>query len=259
MVDIARALNELTVYMADLLRSPDPRRFVIIHRVSRTATKLIQVTSLRVEDFEDPTKKRGGIGYFKERELAPDAAVPATLDFTAKVVLDSIADAISATLTSSRKQRFCEVERFACCALNFLVAASQPEPSKKEETEIGCEDPEAAYIREGLMHARPVDTEQLRREILEIEGTQHGILAEVALAKVAHDEAAELAHLVAALRDCSPDVEGALRARIDQLKEKIIFRTKGSNGVVSADVSRGHQPGREEARDDPPQGHPHAA
>lgn len=264
MADITPVLSEITTFLLETLRSADPRRFAIVHRVSRTATKFIQATSLRVEDFEDPqrSKRRGGIGYFKDmvesapQVLVPDDLTPASLD-----VLSAMTVALVSASESNRKLRFAEVERITDCALHFIASvtpATEKSGKSGKVNVIACENPEEDYIRDAEEHA-PVDTNQLRREILEIEGTDSQIRAEAALAQIAKDEATELAALLSALKTGPGNLGPVITARIEVLEKNLVFRMKGKNAVVSTNVLRGHQPGGEGEGDDHSQGHPHDA
>lgn len=202
-------------------------------------------------------KKRGLL--FKDHDTTPQVLVPDELAPTSTAVLVAMTEAIAQHLQTDRTHRFTEVERLAECALNFIASVM---PRTKGETVrvINCDDPEGDYIRDAEENP-PRDTNQLRREILEIEGTDSQIRAELALAKIATEEAAELSHLLTAQKASGSDHElyGPVADRIAQLRAKIAFRSKGENGVVSANVSRGHQPRGEGARENSSSGDTHAA
>lgn len=262
-VDVAPVLREITNLLLETLRSTDPRRFAIVHHVNRTATRFIQATSVRAEDFEDKDtleRKRPPL-FFRDGDTAPRVLVPEELAPTSTAVLVAMTEAITIQLQTERSHRFKEAERLAECALSFIatVMPATKVESKGATTVIACDDPEGDYIREGQTHA-PRDTNQLRREILEIEGTDSQIRAELALAKIATEEAAELSHLLSAQKGGSDhDLYGPVADRIALLRAKIAFRSKGENGLVSANVSRGHQPRGEGARKDHSPGDAHAA
>jgi len=104
MADSSATLTEMTEFMLETLRSSDPRRFFTVHRVSRTATKFIRATSLRVEDFEEQPSVKKSV-FFKERILAPQVLVPEPPSATVTAVLDSMTVAIVEVLGSSRPMR----------------------------------------------------------------------------------------------------------------------------------------------------------
>lgn len=279
-IDLTPVLESITQLLLAALRGTDPRRFAIVHQVSKSTIKLNQVLSQRVEDFEDPHRpKRSGIGYFKEMLSTPQVAVPRDLDSSAAEVLRAMTKGLEVLLTSSRRHRFNEVERLADAALHFIGSVAAPAEKRRgargDVAAIGCADPEGAYVADGLeddeepavrraqaaaLRNGPADENQLRREILEIEGVESQILGELATAKIAREEAAELAHLLDVQKSGDPSLLAPTTVRIEQLRAKLVFRTKGQqDAVVSANVLRGHLTGSEGTRDDPSESYPHAA
>lgn len=217
-VDFTPALEALSALMRDTIQSADPRRFVIVHHLSKTAQQLIRTVAVRVEDFGDPNLLRPGSGFFKSyrSQHVDDVAVPETLNPEITDVLESMTRAVVVTLASERPARFSEVERMTETAQSFLAAiAPKPlEKGMKEEpgdNEIVCEDAEDGYVRHALEELRAeniddprghrlvgggrraVDENQLRREIVGIEGTKRQMEAELLQAQVAAAEAADQA------------------------------------------------------------------
>ncbi len=271
--DFAPAIVALTTLMKDTAKSDDPRRFVIIHCLSRTAQQLHRTLAIRVEDFDDPDRIRAKTNFIKGFS-SPDRQVPVPGDLgsEAQDVLEAMTRVILVTLEKDHATRFAEVERLTDTALAFLAAIVPPKPKKRslegddEEGGIGCEDPEGMYVRQmarvvGNMDLpprrldRPGDVNELRREMIAVEGTKGQMEAELFQAQIASAEAAELERLSLINRNGAYGEVLAVSERIAQLKDRLVLRTKGStNAVVSSDVSRGHQLGGEGAGDNHPAG-----
>lgn len=259
--------------MKDTAKSDDPRRFVIIHCLSRTAQQLHRTLAIRVEDFDDPDRIRAKTNFIKGFS-SPDRQVPVPTDLSheAQDVLVAMTTVILVTLDKEHVTRFAEVERLTDTALAFLAAIVPPKPKKRsleedgEEGAIGCEDPEGGYIRQmarvvGNMDLpprrrdQPGDVNELRREMIASVGTKGQMEAELLQAQIASAEAAELERLSLINRTGTYADTTAVSARIAQLKDRLELRTKGkTNAVVSTDVSRGYQLGGAGAGDDHPPG-----
>lgn len=286
-IDLDPALTSLTTLMRATIESADARRFAIVHKLSKTVQQLMRTVAVRVEDFEDPHRARATPSFFKKGFSQSDlsVAVPETLSPEVDDVLQAITRAIASTLGSDRRRRFAEVERMTETAQAFLAAIA-PEPLKKERDDhdaIVCGAfPEETPIQEEVAQMmaddiwdhdgnplvggrRPAagglpDVNELRRDIITIEGSKVQMEAELLQAQVASAEAAELEHLTAVCRQAGTELSLLASNRITVLKARLELRTKGkTHAVVPTDVSRGHQSGGDAAGSDDSTGHPRHA
>jgi hypothetical protein len=273
--------NPVLVAITDSIRgtleSIDPRRFVLAHSLSKTAQQFIRAVSMRVEDFGDLDRLRPKAGFFKTL-TAPDrheVAVPADLGRESIDVLDAMTRVILSALDGGRPNRFAQVERLTETAQAFVTAIAplrvkRPKSSRlhdeHEDAEGGivCGDPEAGYVQHAMAQIAaediddpegnpivrrrlpdgPEDVNQLRRDVIAIKGTRSQMEAELLQAQIAAAEASELEHLTRIQATGGHRLSSTL-PRMEQLKARLALRTKGAtNAMVSADISRGHQPGR---------------
>lgn len=280
--EVERALRGLTEVMGEALRSDRPERLAEVGRVAACAQKLIRATSLRAEDFGDPSGVN--IGYMKRsgHNEVNDVAVPPKLNGVVGGALRAIVAVMEAALSSDRTDRFSEVERLSKTAQQLLLdtgSVKEKESGKhrdpvREGVDHMVQMAEADYgavdvyggdrdLDEGGFQIRPArhyptvtDTQQLRREAEETQGVRVRVEAELRMAEIARHEAEELVQLKGLLEDEKDEaLASVLRERLAQLRSKLEMRTKFRGGVQQLLAQQTERKSDEMVPADVPRGH----
>jgi len=222
--DVKATLDALTIVILNTLKSNRSDRFAEAERLTRNAQQILKGVSKRVESFvQKGSLQLAGVGTDTTGINATNTIVTYT--------------PITASTTMGNG--------FTMSGDIQLTADVEPVTGGRM-THNEYEEGRGLVVGGG--GGGYVDTASVRRDKVEIEGTQLQMAAEQSAAAIATSEAQELALVQGLIKEGGPDTQ-IQEARAAQLLSNMKARaamTGDANEVVHSDVSRGHTTGSSE-------------